>query len=85
MIKIFNRRPLFFSSVMRRNYTELSDFNHYRDARLHDKYFKDVFNNKYHGMKMNNEINDTITNSILYTYKDYRNYLLQEKYIKNKK
>ena len=85
MIKILNRRPLFFSSVMRRNYTELADYNHYRDVRLHDKYVKDIFDNKYHGMKMSNEINTTISKSMIYTYKDYRNYLLEEKYCKKNK
>jgi len=84
MIKIFNRTPLFFSTIIRRNYNEVADFNHYRDTRLHDKYAKDIINNKFHGMKMSNEINTTISKSMIYTYKDYRNYLLEEKYCKKK-
>ena len=84
MIKFFNRRPSFLSSLKHRNYNGVADYNHYRDARLHDKYAKDLFNNKYHGMKMSTEINDTIAKSVIYTYKDYRNYLLEEKYCKKK-
>ena len=81
MLKFVNKQRSFFK-IYKKNYTITPDFNHYRDVRLHDKYAKDIIRHKYDNINMSSKVNDTISNSLVYTYKDYRNHLLQEKYKK---
>lgn len=57
-------------------------YNHYRDTRLLEKYAKDIAKNKYPQMKFSKEINNSISDSLVFSYKDYRNHLLQEFYKK---
>ena len=78
----FLSRQKFTPKFYKKNYSDLVNFNHYRDVRLHDKYAKDIIKKKYNDINMSNKVNDTISNSLIYTYKDYRNHLLQEKYKK---
>ncbi len=81
MLKFINRQK-YLSKIYKKNYTVAPDFNHYRDVRLHDKYAKDIIKHKYDNITMSSTVNDTISSSLVFTYKDYRNHLLQEKYKK---
>ena len=46
------------------------------------KFTPKFYKKNYSDLGMSNKVNDTISNSLIYTYKDYRNHLLQEKYKK---
>lgn len=81
MLKFVNKQRPFFK-IYKKNYTDVADFNHYRDVRLHDKYASDIIKHRYSSINMSNKVNDTISTSLIYTYRDYRNHLLQEKYKK---
>jgi hypothetical protein len=61
-----------------KRFNTTADFNHYRDTRLLDKYATDIASNKYYNMKFSKDINTTISNSLIFSYKDYRNHILQE-------
>ena len=82
MLKFFNRQKS-LSKIYKKNYTIAPDYNHYRDVRLHDKFAKDIIQHRYSGINMSSKVNDIISNSLVFTYKDYRNHLLQAKYAKN--
>jgi len=81
MFKFLNKRPNIISSF-RRNYNDVSEYNHYRDIRLLEKYKDDLQKNKINSLT--NEDKNIINKSFMYSYKDYRNYLLEEKYCKKK-
>ena len=68
---------------LNRKFHDSVTFNHYRDARLLDKYACDISNNLFNNVKLTPKLNDSIAKSMVYNFKDYRYYRLQEKYKKN--
>ena len=65
---------------LNRNFHDSVTYNHYRDVRLLDKYACDVSNNLFVNKKLNVELNDSIAQSMVYSFRDFRNYRLQNKY-----
>lgn len=75
MFKFLNKRPSIISSF-RRNYNDVCEYNHYRDIRLLEKYKDDLQKNN---SNLNDEEQNILNKSFMYSYKDYRHMLLKEK------
>ena len=80
MFKFLNKRPIIISSF-RRNYNDVYEYNHYRDIMLLEKYKDDLQKNK-NNSNLSDEEQNILNKLVMYSYKDYRHMLLNEKMYK---